>query len=184
MRYPLFGTYRDGNGKVVLGGTISVYLAGTSTPGKIYTASAGGVAVNSATSSTTDGSFSLWADDLDYSASQLFDIVFSMTNYTTRSYASYPIFGNVAQLDSVTTVLADYVIATNRKTILGNGTINVTLPAATTNYQCWVANVGTGDVTILPVGSDTIDGATKYILSNQYESVHLRTDGVSLWVVF
>ena len=84
-RYIYQGTFKDGNGRVVASGTISVYLAGTTTAANVYTASAGGSAVNSVTSDT-DGHFLFYIDDGDYTSSQQFKIALSKTNFTTKTY--------------------------------------------------------------------------------------------------
>jgi hypothetical protein len=86
------GIHRDGNGRVILSGVCSVYLAGTTTPASVYAAQAGGVAVNSVTCSSTDGTFSFWVDEGDYSISQRFKIVLSHVNYTTATYDYLSIF--------------------------------------------------------------------------------------------
>ena len=62
MRYSQHGTYKDGNGKVVTSGTISVFLADGTTAASIYTAESGGSAVNSVTSDSTNGTFVFFVD--------------------------------------------------------------------------------------------------------------------------
>jgi hypothetical protein len=69
-----------------------------------------------------------------------------------------------------TAVLCDFVEA--------NGTFTVTLPAASTATNnaanvIDVKNVGAGVITVARAGADTIDGATSYTLSTQYQSVTL-----------
>jgi hypothetical protein len=88
------GTFKDGNGRVVTSGAISVYEAGTITAANIYTASAGGSAVNSVTSDSTDGSFLFWVDEADYSPVQLFKIVLSKTNFTSKTYDDIQVYPN------------------------------------------------------------------------------------------
>lgn len=74
----------DQNGKVIQSATVSVFLAGTTTPASIYTASSGGTAVNSISSNSTNGSFVFYVDSSDYTPStQKFDIQISKTNYQT-----------------------------------------------------------------------------------------------------
>lgn len=91
-RYKYQGTFKDGNGRVVVSGTISVYLAGTSNVASIYAAESGGSAVNSVTSDSTDGSFILWIDDTDYAANQRFKVSLSKTNFTAKTYDDIEIF--------------------------------------------------------------------------------------------
>ena len=52
MRSYFQGTAKDGNGKVIAGATVSVFLAGTDTPASIYTTFTGATAVNSVVSAT------------------------------------------------------------------------------------------------------------------------------------
>lgn len=85
-RYAYKGTMRDGHGHVILSGTVSVYLAGTTTAASVYTASSGGTAVNSVTSSATDGTFEFYVDESDYGYGQLFKIVLSKGGYTACTF--------------------------------------------------------------------------------------------------
>lgn len=62
--------------------------------------------------------------------------------------------------------------------IEANGTFTVTLPAASTATNPGrniidIKNIGTGTITVARAGSDTIDGATSYSLSVQYQSITL-----------
>lgn len=91
-RYIQQGWWFDGNGKVVKSGTVTVYLAGTSTAASIYTASSGGTAVNSVTASSTDGSWSFYVDTDDYTRTQKFKIVFSKSGFTSKTIDDVVIF--------------------------------------------------------------------------------------------
>ena len=82
----------DGNGKVILSATVAVYLSGTTTAASVYSASSGGTAVNSVTSSATDGSFSFYVDTSDYATSQRFKLVISKTNYDSLTVDALPVF--------------------------------------------------------------------------------------------
>ncbi|MDD5722703.1 MAG: hypothetical protein PHY29_03060 [Syntrophales bacterium] len=92
MRHLFTGTFRDGAGHVVQSGTISVYLAGTTTAASIYTTATGATAVNSVTSDSTNGSFSFYVDNSDYDTSQLFDIALTKDGYEAQTYSSIRIF--------------------------------------------------------------------------------------------
>jgi len=106
-RYICQGTTRDGNGRVIISATVSVYLAGTSTAASIYTASSGGTAVNSVTSSSTNGSFTFYVDGADYARTQLFDITVSKSGYETKTwsnvgiYRAYPPYRNIVDYGAV-----------------------------------------------------------------------------------
>lgn len=91
-RYISQGWWFDGNGKIVKSGTVTVYLAGTSTLASIYTASSGGTAVNSVSASATDGSWSFYVDTDDYTRTQKFKIVFSKSGFTSKTIDNVVIF--------------------------------------------------------------------------------------------
>ena len=72
-RYPYTEVVRDGNGVVVNGASVTVYLAGTTTLATIYSASSGGVAITgSAVTTDSAGAFTFWVDASDHPTSQLF----------------------------------------------------------------------------------------------------------------
>jgi hypothetical protein len=89
-RYIAQGTSKDGNGKVICGATISVYLAGGLTPASVYAASAGGTHVHSVTSGAiTDsqpGYFCFWVDDGDYLVTQRFKIIITKDGFSPSTY--------------------------------------------------------------------------------------------------
>ena len=93
-RYVYQKHVHDGNGKVISSGTVSVYLAGTTTPASIYAAVSGGTAVNSVTTDST-GLFTFYVDTGDYGATQNFKIVFSKANYQTQTYDNVMIFKEI-----------------------------------------------------------------------------------------
>jgi hypothetical protein len=84
---------KDGNGAVIgtsttsdaTAGTISVYLAGTTTAATVYTASSGGSSVGSV-STDANGYFYFWVDDTEYASSQLFKITLSHADFETKEY--------------------------------------------------------------------------------------------------
>jgi hypothetical protein len=79
-RYSSRGFYScDQNGAIIQSATVTVFLAGTTTPASFYTASTGGVAVTSTTSDATTGYFQIWIDDAVYSYGQNFDIYVNKT---------------------------------------------------------------------------------------------------------
>jgi hypothetical protein len=94
-RQAYHGTFTDGNGAVITSGTVAVYLAGTTTAASVYTASSGGTAVNSVSTSSTDGSFTFFVDFDDYPIEQLFKIILSKTAYTSKTYDNLTVFTNV-----------------------------------------------------------------------------------------
>jgi hypothetical protein len=90
-RYKFQGTFRDKFGHVVGDGTISAYLVGTTTPASIYAASSGGTAVNSVTSSS-NGYFYFYVDQIDYTDTQRFKVALSKSGFLTSTYDDIIIF--------------------------------------------------------------------------------------------
>ena len=83
--------FQDQGGNVVKEGTCSVYLAGTSTEANIYAASSGGDAVNSVEADSA-GQCTWYVDTSDYSTTQKFKIIFSNTNFTSKTFDDIVIF--------------------------------------------------------------------------------------------
>ena len=89
-RYAFQGTFRDGQGNIVSGGTITVYLAGTDTTATIYEDDTT-VTSTSYVESDDNGYFIFYIDSSDYSTSQFFDIQLAKSGYTTKLYPSISI---------------------------------------------------------------------------------------------
>jgi hypothetical protein len=78
---------------------------------------------------------------------------------------------------SYTAADGDFVVASN------TGTVTITLPAASVNASIIVKKTGSGGtVTVDGNASETIDGALTYVMSTQYQSVTLISDG-SGWLI-
>lgn len=89
---------RDGNGVIVSGAIITVYLSGTSTLATIYASSAGAPASGSQVTSGTNGEFSFWVDDGDYGVTQTFKLNIagpSNLNLQITEIDYVPVFQNV-----------------------------------------------------------------------------------------
>jgi hypothetical protein len=106
------GVFRDGNGAVVTttrNGTVTVYLAGTTTPASIYSASSGGSAVHYVNTNSS-GRFLFYCDTADYSVSQKFDIVLSGTGIVSQTYSNELVFSPTGIITgSAVTVVGDVV---------------------------------------------------------------------------
>lgn len=95
-RYRFQSTFVDGVGRVVSGGQVTVYKAGTTTLATIYSTETTGTAVSGSVITTDDtGFFSFWVDDDDYPKSQRFDIVLSKTGFDTRTHSDVIIIGGL-----------------------------------------------------------------------------------------
>lgn len=110
MRHKFTGIYRDSAGNVVTSGTVSVYLAGTTTAASVYTSSTSSTSVGSVTSSSTDGSFEFYVDRFEYDRDQQFKIILSKSGLTSKTYD----YIEVDDLASGTyTISADKTVSTN-----------------------------------------------------------------------
>jgi hypothetical protein len=151
-RYSFQGTFRDGQGNIVEDGTVSVFLAGTTTAATIYTSD---VIVASTSSVTSDekGYFIFYVDNTDYGTSQLFDITLSKTGYDSQTYSDISIFNvstsNIVYLSSYTS-LADALsaIGTDEVTLIldtaGTVSVDTTFPA-TLQVKAWKTGILTID---------------------------------------
>lgn len=107
----------------------------------------------------------------------------------TAAVAPLAVVGNISATGNITT---GYVAKTAAYTIgatdsIINCTANrftVTLPTAVgiTGRQYIIKNSGTSTITVATTSSQTIDGATTYILQVQYMSVTVVSDGAN-WII-
>jgi len=72
--------------------------------------------------------------------------------------------------------------------LISNGTnaVTITLPAAATagsGYKYNIKQLGTANVTIDGNGSETIDGSSTFVITSQYSSVTLVTDGSNWFII-
>ena len=91
MRYQYQGTTKDKQGKVIAAATVSLFLAGTSTPALCYVAESGGAGVYSVTSDT-QGKFTLWVDTADFTTAYKFKIIISKSGFSSFTQDSINIF--------------------------------------------------------------------------------------------
>jgi len=146
-RYAYKGTFRDGHGHVVLSGTVSVYLAGTTTVASIYTTSVIVTAVNSVTSSATDGTFTFYVDEADYGFGQLFKVVLGKTGYTSTTFDNLAII----QLPWTTSAGCLKFWTYQADALADDGTVN--LPDATSGFLFVSCNAEAGMWVIAADGS-------------------------------
>ena len=70
--------------------------------------------------------------------------------------------------------------------ILATGIVTVTLPPAAEHPGAafWIKNVGAfGATTIDTTGGDKIDGALTQTLADQYDAIHVVSDGTDWWIL-
>lgn len=117
MRNSYMGVVQDEFGDVSIGAGISVYLAGTNTAVKVYSAKTGGTWTQTAPQRTTDskGGFSFWVDDIDYDINQLFKIKIEPVVGNSIEYDNVEIFKPI-EADSVAVSLTPnfYTASTDR----------------------------------------------------------------------
>ena len=91
MRFKYQDHFVDGNGRVIKDGTVTVYLAGTSTPATIYADETTVTPITgSVVTTATDGLFGFW---IDMVSGQKFKLVLSKANYVTQTYDDVAIGG-------------------------------------------------------------------------------------------
>lgn len=102
MRHPYWGYYVDDLGNSIANGNVSIYLAGTTTPAKIYLTETDPTPIETPPQLTTDehGFFAFWVDEADYSLIQRFRIVLEKEGYQTVDLDNIAIFRGL-QLSSL-----------------------------------------------------------------------------------
>jgi hypothetical protein len=116
MRYIFQGNFQDQSGNAVNEGTVSVVLAGASTPASIYAALSGGAAVNSVESNTA-GVFRFYVDTNDYNTDQLFDVTLSKTDFASQEYPNVDIYPDLVYTYVANPNATDQGVASNDNSI-------------------------------------------------------------------
>jgi len=80
------------------------------------------------------------------------------------------------------TTLVDYVVTRAGEVVFASGTVTITLAPAAKGWPVKVFNIGTGEVTVLCQGSDTIEGVASIKMAYQYDAISLEGDGGTLYV--
>ena len=93
---------------------------------------------------------------------------------------------NAGGVQPITTIGVTTTLDGTNYTVLCSATLTVNLPAAASNtgriYN--IKNIGAAaTITIDPNASETIDGATTYTLTTQYESVTIQCDGTAWFIL-
>ena len=188
MRYKFSGTFRDGSGNIVSGGTVSVYASGTTTAASIYETETGTAIVNSTTTGT-DGTFAFYILEGDYYGDHTRKIVLSKDGYTSKTYdyvdptefVNGP-FTQANIIDSLTAIGTSnkatlllrpvtWVISSNAnwsaytnvtfKIVPGavfSGAFTITFPASTTAYPEWFSDADYGARINQAINSVTTNG--------------------------
>lgn len=195
MRGAKQGVVRDGNGTVVIGATISIYLAGTLTPATAYASLTSLVPISSVTSDSS-GRYAFYVDTNDYAVTQNFKIIGTHPSFTTFTIDNISCF--------FTSVSAVDVNGVPPRTITSNATLNpvndgivfidvtstdVTLdlgPLASVpdnNRIIWIQAIGSLDYTgyFAPSGAETINGSAGSVPLVLNEWVGLKKQSATNW---
>jgi hypothetical protein len=79
---------------------------------------------------------------------------------------------------------ANFSILSTQKVVLCTNTITVLLPIASSVFTpLYIKNIGTGVITVDGNGSQTIDGALTYALTNQWDSITLVSNGTGWFIL-
>jgi hypothetical protein len=118
-------------------------------------------------------------------ATQIKDVVNAHAADVVNAHAADLDALGVRQINSISAtspaVFGDYVLADATS---GNISVNLPSVATTSLKKIDVKKIDAtaNTVTITPDGSDTIDGQASFIISNQYDSISLMTDGAN-WIL-
>ena len=153
-RFKMSGLWQDGQGAVVASGTITVYLAGTTTLATAYNAETGAALTGSATTTNASGVFHFWIDDGDYAGTQKFRIIGTKTNFAnldneqTDDLVILPVHSASASETFSNKKLKDSSV-----TFVDNGDITKQLA-----FQCSGITTGTTRTWNVPDSDDTLVG--------------------------
>ena len=162
------GVFKDGEGRVVEAGTITVFLAGTSTAAVVYPTSSGGSAIADAKVTTlSDGTFSFYVDNSDYASTQLFDIQLSRADLSTKKYLDEKILQTEIEVFNAAGVRRANQHMVSSTVTLSGGTFTVTLVGSAAFTDSSSYQVVTTDKTGLNVSrADLISGTSFTITGN------------------
>ena len=78
----------------------------------------------------------------------------------------------------------DLMVMVDDDTVGGAVTVNLPAVADSAGNVYYIKKLGTGgDVTVDGSGSETIDGGTTAILTEQYECITVYCDGATWWII-
>lgn len=162
------GVFKDGLGRSVKAGLITVTLATTSTVAVIYDASSGGNVITDGKITTNDdGTWFFYADNSDYSSTQLFDIQLSKTGFTTKKYFNEKVIQTEIEVFNAAGTRQANQHAVVGNVTLSGGTFTVTLvgSAAFTNTSSYEV-VSTDSTALNVTRVDKVSGSSFTIKGN------------------
>lgn len=107
------------------------------------------------------------------------DVIIKTQNITTETHKLNTFF-------NLKTVTNNYTLSRDDGIILVNGIVTINLPTTIgfSGDKYIIKNVGVGTVTILPFGSETINGYSNMIMQQKNSSLGVLADGVNGWHIF
>jgi hypothetical protein len=174
-----FGRYRalDANGDPLAGGKLYTYEAGTSTPKTTFTDNSGNTANPNPTILDADGYADVWLDVGGYK--------FTLTDADDVTLWTVDNIDGGTDSGFASTVISrssSFALTVNEQgnVIICTAALTVSLLAAAiagNGFSVMLINTGSGNVTIDPDGSETINGAASLVIGAG-DSVSIHSDGI------
>lgn len=167
--------YQDANNSVTLGGgAITLKVGGTNT----FIIGAGYAYVGSLYSASA-GAYSLGGNSLPFG--NLYYNGFENAGYKSWNSSSITIPGGTwSQFNSVSTTNLAVSIALPSVT----STADTSSLGAMIEFKDRTGQAGTHNITITPLGSNTIDGAASAVINTNHGSLTLVSDGTNNWEIY
>lgn len=189
----------DGNGAPLAGGVLRFYTTGTSTPRSVYTTADGDEVLGTSVTLDADGrsdaiylatgGYKVTLEDSDG------NLIWTQDQVETVGETLFATLGNTLA-DGARSVTSGYeILATDTGvvTVASTGGADpclITLPLASgRGLPVTIKNLGTVDVSILPQGSDTIEGqawadlALPAAADPSFPTITLVSDGTGWWIL-
>ena len=171
----------SGNTTTIVTGAItdSMIAAATISDAKLATISTAGKVSNSATTATStagnntivarDGSGGFLAAGITATSINVSSYQLASTGFNNQTGATY----TIAATD-------------NGKIVTGSVATTFTLPAAAIGFSVTIIQIGTGAITIVASGSDTLNsfGKSSFVTAGQWAAVDVVCTATNKWVLF
>lgn len=123
--------------------------------------------------------------DMNLKAGTNVTITYTNNNTTKKTDVTFSASGTGGSSRSVQSISANQVLDSAAGTdyvYICTGTLTLTMPTASGSSNLYtIKNAGTGVITILPDGADTLDNDVSIIMPVRYTSVDLISDSVANW---
>ena len=124
--------------------------------------------------------------DVNYKAGSNVTITYVNNNATKKVDVTFSATGggggSVRSINSISTSQVAGSASGTDYVYICTGTITLTMPTASGNQNLYtIKNAGTGTITVLPDGGDTLGNDVSIIMPLRYTSVDLISDGITNW---